>query len=333
MRTRRTLTRLATVFAVLVITTGASASTMLPTPGTAEQVRALVAASTSIETLPSNLVPSIAQAASDSPGAYYRVANRACDGVSKCVFGDTASTSTIVLYGDSHAQMWLPALVPVAQAAHERLVLVWEPGCPAASVDVWSTPTHSVDTSCNRFRTSMISRIKKLDPTLVLLSDRTSDIPGVNNKPTTFEEWRSGLEKTITKIKTSSTRVAIVGDITVFSPLVLPECLASFPTSVQTCSVNNPNGKTRQQFAAERAAARAKGVVYINPRPWLCTTVCSAVIGNMVAYFDAFHVSATYAEYLSGVWATALKPLLQKHPSDAPTRAGRCRDGCTVDRP
>lgn len=312
MRTRRTLTRLAIVVAALVNTTGVSAATRLPKPGTAEQVTALVAASASIETLPSNLVPSIAQAASDSPGAYYPVANRACDGVSKCVFGDTTSSSTIVLYGDSHAQMWLPALVPVAQSARDRLVLVWEPGCPAATVDVWSAPAHSVNASCNRFRASMISRIKRLHPTLVLLSDRTSDIPGAGNKPTTFEEWRTGLEKTITELKTTSTRVAVVGDITVFSPLVLPECLAAFPTSVQTCSVNNPNGKTRQQFAAERAAAKAKRVQYIDPRSWLCTTVCSAVIGNMVAYFDTFHVSATYAEYLSGVWATALEPLLEK---------------------
>ena len=31
---------------------------------------------------------------------------------------------------------------------------------------------------------------------------------------------------------------------------------------------------------------------------------------RMVAYYDTFHVSATYAEYLSGVWADAIKPLL-----------------------
>lgn len=308
--TRRTLTRLAVVVAVLVITSGASASTKLPKPGTAGQVAALVAASASIESLPSNLVPPLAQAASDSPGAYYPVANHACTGVSKCVFGDTSSTSTIVLYGDSHAQMWLPSLVPVAVAAHDRLVLVWEPGCPAADVSVWSAPTHSVNTACNRFRTSMISRIKGLDPKLVLLADRTSDIPGAGNKPTTSEEWQSGLEATIRKLKSYTTRVAVVGDITVFSPLVLPQCLAAFPTAVQQCSVDNPNGKTRQQFAAERAAAKDLHVTYLNPQPWLCTKVCSPVIGNMVAYFDTFHVSATYAEYLSGVWAIALKPLL-----------------------
>jgi SGNH domain (fused to AT3 domains) len=310
MRTRRTLTRLAVVASALVIATVASAATKLPKPASATTVAALVTGSSSIETLPADLVPPLAQAASDTPGAYYPVADHACLGVSKCIFGDTSSTSTIVLYGDSHAQMWLPALVPVAVAAHDRLVLVWEPGCPAASVSVWSTPTHSINESCNQFRASMISRIKRLDPALVLLADRTSDIPGADNQPTTAQQWRSGLERTISELKTSTTKVAIIGDITVFSPLELPECLAADPTSVQTCSVNNPNGKTRQQFGAERAAANAKGVKYINPQPWLCTSVCSPVIGNMVAYFDTFHVSATYAEFLSVVWGAALKPLL-----------------------
>jgi SGNH domain (fused to AT3 domains) len=310
MRTRRTLTRLAVLTAAIAMATAASAATKPPKPGSAASVAALVAASSSIETLPADLLPPLDQAASDTPGAYYPVANHACLGVSKCVFGDNSSKSTIVLYGDSHAQMWLPSLVPVVDSTHDRLVLVWEPGCPAATVSVWSTPTHSVNESCNQFRASMISRIKKLDPILVLLADRTSDIPGADNQPTTAEDWRSGLERTISLLKTSTTHVAVVGDITVFSPLELPECLASNLTSVQTCSVNNPNGKTREQFAAERTAARREGVKYINPQPWLCTTICSPVIGNMVAYFDTFHVSATYAEFLSGVWETTLKPLL-----------------------
>jgi SGNH domain-containing protein len=312
MRTRRTLVRLAVVTAVLAVAAGASAAPELPKPGTAAQVAALVSASSSIETLPSKLVPPLTQVPWDSPGTYYPVANRACGGVSKCIFGDTASEATIVLFGDSHAQMWLPALVPVAKAAGDRLVLVWEPGCPAATVSVWDAPTHSVNASCNRFRTSMVARIKKLDPVLVLLADRTSDIPGANNRPTTSLEWQTGLAQTITELKTTSTHVAVIGDITVFSPLQLPQCLATFPTAVQTCSVMNPNGKTTQHFAAEMAAAKAEGVRYINPQPWLCTTVCSPVIGTMAAYFDTFHVSSTYAEYLSGVWATALKPLLAK---------------------
>jgi len=176
---------------------------------------------------------------------------------------------------------------------------------------VWDMSTHSINYQCNSWRTKTITAIHKLRPTLVLLASRTSDIPGPQNHPTTDAAWETGLEQTIAALKTTTTKVAVVGDITVFSPNNIPACLAAFPTQIQTqCAVKNPNGYTRQHFAAEQAAATAEAVTYINPQPWLCTTSCSPVIGKMAAYFDTFHVSATYAEYLSGVFKSAIKALL-----------------------
>ena len=305
LRTRRLLVPCVVIGTVVCIAAGALAAAKLPKPGTASQVAALVAASPSIEKLPSKLVPPLSEAAQDNAQAYYGVAGRECDGVTKCVFAATKSKTTIVLFGDSHAQMWLPALVPVAVRAHDRLALVWRSGCPAATVSVWDATTHSIDSGCNKFRTSMIAQIRKLAPALVLIADRTSDIPGANNVLTTDAAWQAGEEATIASLKSKSTKVAVVGDITAFTTS-LPDCLAAYDTAIQKCSAPNPNPKTHQHFAAT-----AEDVAYLNPQPWLCTPkTCSAVIGNMVAYYDDFHVTATYAEYLSGVWWSALKSLL-----------------------
>ena len=313
MATRRAVPLFAVVLAAaLFAATAATGAAKLPKPGTASQVAALVAASGSITTLPSKLVPPLSQAASDTAGAYYGVAGRRCGGVTKCVFGAVRAKRTIVLFGDSHAQMWLPALAPAAQSLGYRLSLVWMSGCPAATVSVWDAGTHSVNKLCNSWRTKMVAQIHELGPALVLLASRTSDIPGPDNRPTTDAAWMAGLEQTITELKSATTTVAVIGDVTVFSPKPLPECLAAHPTSVQACAVDNPNGKTRQHFAAERAAASAESVAYLDPQPWLCTATCSPVIGHMVAYYDDFHVSATYAEYLSGVWESAVKALLAR---------------------
>ena len=89
-----------------------------------------------------------------------------------------------------------------------------------------------------------------------------------------------------------------------------PECLASYPTSVQTCSAPNPNPAQQWHEGAEKAAAKAEKVLYVSPMPWLCTTTCSPVIGNYVAYYDQYHLTCTYAAYLSGVLEAALKPIL-----------------------
>jgi hypothetical protein len=310
MRTRRTLAACAVVALAVVATSVASGQPRLPRPGTPAQVAALVAASSSIQRLPKPLLPPLSGVPADNPAAYYGVAGRHCDGPTKCVFGDRSSTHLIVLFGDSHAQMWLPAFVPVAQAAHDRLALVWESGCPAAAVSVWDAATHATNYQCNTWRKAMIGKIKRASPFLVLLASRTSDIPGPGNRPTTDAAWQAGLEQTIAALRSATTKVAVVGDITVLSPENVVQCLAVYATSVQTCAVKNPNGKTRQHFAAELAAATYEGVPYLDPQPWLCTTTCSPVIGNMVAYWDSFHVTSTYAEYLSGVWAATLKPLL-----------------------
>ena len=119
----------------------------------------------------------------------------------------------------------------------------------------------------------------------------------------------AGLEHTISLLKTKSTRVAVIGDVTQFN-VILPDCLAAEPTHVQACSTPDPNPKIPDHFLAERTAASAMGVPYLNPHPWLCNKVCSPVIGNLLDFYNDNHVTATYAAFLSGVWGTALRPLL-----------------------
>lgn len=289
---------------------GASSTSGLPTPGTPAQVAALVASSHKIDVLPSDLTPILKNVADNTPQRYYPVTKNGCAGVTKCVFGDTTAKTVLVLFGDSHAWMWLPALAPVATADHVRLILIWMPGCPAATVSVWNPDTHSVLTACNTFRSKSIGEITKLDPALVLLASRTTNIYGPTDKLISNATWQAGLESTIAALHTKSTAVAVIGDITAFT-VELPECIAAYPKHVQRCSVPNPNTHTNEHFAAEQAAAVAEGVPYINPQPWLCTATCSPVIGTMVAYFDSLHVTAVYAEYLTNVWSAAVTPLLE----------------------
>ena len=93
MRSRQRVIRTTAVavVAALCMAGAASAAAKLPKPGTAAQITTLVAASSSIQTLPKKPLPSLTSAATDTAGAYYGVAGRECDGVTKCVFGNTRS--------------------------------------------------------------------------------------------------------------------------------------------------------------------------------------------------------------------------------------------------
>ncbi len=274
----------------------------MPTPGTASQVKALVASSTSITKLPSHLVPSLPSAPYDTPGHYYPTSANGCSTTSQCVYGDTTSITTVVLYGDSHAQMWLPALAPVATLEKFRLVLVWHSACPYADLTTaWSV--------CRGFRSTAISEIQKIHPALVLLAEKVSNVVGPGGTTFTNAQWQKGVETTVTALTTTTTRVAVVGDLSQFDSSV-PACLDAYATNVQKCAIFNPNPKYTQHFNAEKMAAAATNAAYVNTQPWLCTKRCSPVVGAMIVFSDQGHVAATYAEYLSGVWNTVITNLM-----------------------
>lgn len=85
------------------------------------------------------------------------------------------------------------------------------------------------------------------------------------------------------------------------------ECLASNTSAIQSCSVPEDNEVAIQQREAEKKAAAASKVDYIDEIPWTCSMTCTVVIGSYIAYTSAGHLSNTYAMYLRGVLKAALK--------------------------
>ena len=307
--THRVVLCLALGAIVALPSTNSWATVPSPRPGTPPQIAKLVAVAARIERLPSNLLPNLSEGSADNVGSYYPMTQYGCLGLSSCDFGDLASHKIVVLFGDSHAQMWLTALLPIAKKDKFRLSLVWRAGCPAATVTVWNVNSNSPYAACNGWRAAELGVVRRLKPALVLLASRNTDMTGVGNAPIPDQVWQLGLEHTIAVVRSKSTRVAVIGDVTPFTA-ILPDCLAAYATHVQQCSSADPNPKATNHFAAEAAAAKARGVPYINPHPWLCTSVCSAVIGNMLGYYNNNHVSATYAAFLSTAWSNALHPEL-----------------------
>lgn len=301
----------ATVLAVGCAST-ALATIKLPSAGSATQVKRLVAASSSITKLSSTLQKELATAASDNPSKLYPQTTNGCTTLTHCVFGDKTSTKILYVMGDSHAQMWVPALNRIGTSHKLKVILLFLAQCPAASLAVWSTFSNSPYPQCSADRSTWITEIDATHPVLVVLAERTYGIYSAASGGTltfTDAQWQAGLETTITDLKASKAKIAVLGDLVTFDTDV-PQCLASAPTKVQSCSVPDPNPLRLAHQGAEQAAAKAEGALFVNPLPWLCTKTCSPVIGTYIAYYDQYHVSCEYAAYLSGVLQTALKKVL-----------------------
>lgn len=306
----------------------ASAAAASSGPGTASQVATDVASSLSIQTLPTNLSPPLSAAGNDT--AYVDTPTLAkCNTTgttlkpSNCVFGDPKGTKTMVLWGDSHAFMWFPAVNAVAKADHWRLIALLEYACPVADISVWNPVTRTPYTVCDVFRKNMIAAINKLNPSLVIMTEAfTSQAAsgGGAFNTITVAQWQAALEKTLRSLHSSKMKKLVLGstistgDIAQTHPAV---CLADNVSHVQKCTISD-SPSLQSQRSAEIAAAAATKTAYIDVLPWLCSSKvtpmqCSAVIGDKssgykVVYYSTGHMTETYSLFLTTVLNNALKP-------------------------
>jgi hypothetical protein len=299
-RTTRALFSLAAVGALTVASTVFAGATSNPTPGTKTQVSALVAASIKIKTANATIIQELPAAPNDIADTVYKIP-AVCTTSTACVYGDVTGTKSIVLFGNSHARMWLPSIIPVAITDGYKLILLGKNSCPVVTLNLSAT----VYPGCNAVVSASIAVINAVKPVAAILADRTA------GSKYTLKQWQAGMTATIKAIQPSKANIVVIGDIQEFNSPP-PECISVNLKAIQTkCAIPNPNPRQKLLAAAELAATKATKTTYLNPTSWLCTTKrCSPVIGNFIAYWGADHVSVTYARYLSTVMGLALaKPL------------------------
>ena len=312
--------RLAWIWAALLAGLPAAPPGGAAQPATAAQVAALVTASHRITTLPRTVAAELPTASRDWWTVPYP-RSATCPRLGACAFGDVSSPTTVVLFGDSHAAMWLPALAPAASRLRVRLLLVYKELCPAAELVTFSYSGEPTTPGCAAFRSQAIAAIRLLAPAAVLVGEQTAEIFATPRRQRfTAAQWRAALAATLRQLAARSA-VGVLEDVPYFDTDP-PTCLAASPEDIQVCAVRDPNPARPEYLAAEAAAAHASGAVYVRTVPWLCRATCSPVIGAFVPYVDAGHVSARYATYLAGVMASAVRGLLRaRHRSATGSRA------------
>jgi peptidoglycan/LPS O-acetylase OafA/YrhL len=304
------------VATVAIDTHGPSATSTSPNPATipilsAQQVQQLVAESPSIRTVPPTISPPLSSAFFDFgiPGTWTGCGvPPAATTEPPCTFGASNGSRTMVIYGDSHANMWATALNDLAVADGWKLVTFIKDGCPPIDLPVpyllgWLHGKFgSSYLACEQWHHYVMSRINLIHPNLVIVTEFVWRRPsGSFYSPT---QWQAGLVRTLKKITAPNTVKVVLGN----SPLLDqagPTCLSMHPHDAQACSVSARSYLTAYRQAEARAAADA-GADYVDTMHWFCTRTCSAIIGNFEAYVDTQHITNTYARALEGVLATSL---------------------------
>jgi hypothetical protein len=206
-------------------------------------------------------------------------ANYAQTNSGTCEYGKTDSDKVMVLYGDSHAAQWFPALHEIAIRSGYKLISLTKSACP--SVEVKRRDQGGFKASrCEKWRENTTKRIKEINPDVLIMSSFQyyAQPPQFRNR---IKWWNDGQLQLLKDVKNSAKLLIYITD-TPHPVRDIPACLANY--SISEC---NTSERSRNLSIS--------GFNIINPNPWLCSNVCPAVKDGIVTYRDASHISVDMA--------------------------------------
>ena len=209
----------------------------------------------------------------------------------KCEYGKIDSDKTMVLYGDSHAAQWFPALHEIAKRSGYKLISLTKSACP--SVETQRRDQGGFKMSrCVTWRENTIKRIQEIKPDVLIMSSFQYFAQPPQYKDRT-QWWNEGQRKLLNNVKNASPNLIYITD-TPHPQRDIPSCLSDYSISECNTSERSKN-------------LSLPGFKVIDPNPWMCTDVCPAVKDGIVAYRDASHISVDISLALIPRLAQALR--------------------------
>ncbi|MFL6035160.1 MAG: acyltransferase family protein [Gaiellaceae bacterium] len=204
-----------------------------------------------------------------------------------CNVGDTAARRTMVVLGDSHATMWMPAFVRFAVRYHWRLVPLIHVGC---------VPSVMRSGSCAPWYDWAREQLRRLHPRAVVVSQFWSSW-GTRGVGAVARELRD--------LAPLTQRLLVIEDPPARNQAAL-DCLLAPGATLGSCAFRITPAEAAAYASMRREVATAKAA-YVPTLPWFCVRgLCPSVVGTIVTYRDTTHITATYARMLAESLATEL---------------------------
>jgi peptidoglycan/LPS O-acetylase OafA/YrhL len=226
-----------------------------------------------------------------------------------CTYGDLQSDHTVVLFGDSHAMQYFPALEVLAEREHWRLVALTKRECPPGEVEVRSQIDAREYSQCDAWRENSLKRIEAEDPgATVVLSGDTEYIPYRGSTQLKGSAAAGALESgyvaTLERLDRAGMHPIVIRDNPA-SEHDVPSCVSENLDHLEACAFRWIPDRNKE---FDVRAAKATETFVIDVTPEVCPDrLCRAVTGNALVFRDKAHLTATYARTLSPWIGRALK--------------------------
>jgi peptidoglycan/LPS O-acetylase OafA/YrhL len=265
------------------------------------------------------IVPDPARARADLPSVYADGchASQADTVVRTCAYGPPDATATVALVGDSHAAQWVPALQAVARARNWRLVTHTKSSCPVLDVEVALTvgAGRRPYDSCVRWNRALRRTLAEERPDLIVTSSYTYTAISHGRPLRGADNDRI----MVAALRRTWTALATVAPVVVLRDTPAPgrdiaDCVSGHRDRPESCAVPRAEALAGIGPLQVTAAAGLPGVRLVDLTDTVCPAArCAPVIGGVLVYRDAHHLTATYA----GTLAPRLDALLPALPPRA----------------
>jgi peptidoglycan/LPS O-acetylase OafA/YrhL len=229
-----------------------------------------------------------------------------------CTYG--SGKTKVALVGNSHAGHWLPALEKMAAEKDWTITTFLVSRCNPTDAKL-KFDAEVKSQGCFDYGNWVIDQTADGQFDLIITSERQS-VPVVDHSfATTEAPARRGYEKYLERWTDSETPIVVIRD-TPFPGATLPnipDCVATAKDANKECSGSTDKWTWMDPLADVAAEGQHDNVAVIDPTRYFCQDgTCPAVIGGVVVYFDASHITATYAKTLTPFLEKDLEKALQE---------------------
>jgi len=251
--------------------------------------------------------PNPLDAGKDMPTPDGCLLNEETDRVASCRIG-VPGGEPVVLFGDSHAHQWIPAIEAIAQERSWDVTVFARAGCPVNDIAPRPDDSRFSQPWCTDWRQQAIDQIVSLHPQVVIVSSLHTYLP---DQTETLQTW----EKSLDRLRGAGAPIVYLRD-TPNPENDVPTCISGAFDDWDRCAF--PFDGVPEPVVPEVAAGKIPDVAVVDMLPYFCDgATCAAVRNGLLLYRDDSHISATAA--------TALAPALEQALVDQkaiPPRAG-----------
>ena len=226
-----------------------------------------------------------------------------------CQGGDLNSKKVIVVYGDSHASMWMSAIDVIGKKYGYKVHLFAKLACPLVEVPIWSYQLNRPFTECTQWQQKVYPLIQSLNPEIIIVTDQWKPAV-IDGKKSDFDTpfmWEKEFPIAISRVAKMAAKVFVIGN----NPSLTQDpvdCASKPRVNLALCSAGRTQADNAKFNGIEAKATKSVGGTYIDTVAWACTaSLCPIVIANTLAYFDQWHFSESYVRYLAPALEQRLK--------------------------